>query len=127
MSNKRMTATEIEPEERSLAEGQPQKLGYTVLILLALLLVLGAAMAVAIRLHERRALARETEALALPNVTVIQPSLEPSKQELVLPSTLQSYTESPIYARTNGYLKRWYKDIGSHVKKGELLADIETP
>ena len=45
----------------------------------------------------------------------------------MLPSTLQAYTESPIYARTSGYLGRWYKDIGSRVKKDELLADIETP
>ena len=125
-----MTATETEPEARPIESGpQPvrNKLRYTMLLVLALVLVLGAAMAVAIRLYERRALARETEVLAVPNVTVIQPTMEPSKQELVLPSTLQSYTESPIYARTNGYLKRWYQDIGSHVKKGELLADIETP
>jgi RND family efflux transporter MFP subunit len=45
----------------------------------------------------------------------------------VLPSTLQAYTESPIYARTNGYLRKWYHDIGSRVNKGELLADIDTP
>jgi RND family efflux transporter MFP subunit len=46
---------------------------------------------------------------------------------LILPSTTQAYTESPIYARTNGYLKKWYHDIGSRVQKGELLADIDTP
>ena len=44
-----------------------------------------------------------------------------------MPGTLQAYEESPIYARTNGYLLRWYKDIGSRVTKGELLADIDTP
>src|SRR5581483_7136703 len=49
------------------------------------------------------------------------------QSELELPSTLQAYIESPIYARTTGYLAHWYKDIGSKVKKGELLADIETP
>jgi RND family efflux transporter MFP subunit len=53
--------------------------------------------------------------------------VEPSQEDLVLPSTLQPYTESPIYARTTGYLKKWYHDIGSHVQQGELLADIETP
>ena len=47
--------------------------------------------------------------------------------ELVLPGSLQAFKESPIYARTNGYLVRWYKDIGSRVKKGELLAEIDTP
>ena len=60
-------------------------------------------------------------------VTVVHPKTEPSDENLVLPSTLQAFTESPIYARTNGYLAKWYKDIGSRVSKGELLADIETP
>ena len=48
-------------------------------------------------------------------------------EELVLPGTLQAFEESPIYARTSGYLVRWYRDIGSHVKEGELLATIDTP
>ncbi|HWS95305.1 MAG TPA: efflux RND transporter periplasmic adaptor subunit, partial [Candidatus Methylomirabilis sp.] len=52
---------------------------------------------------------------------------EPGDENLVLPGTLQAYVESPIYARTNGYLKKWYHDIGSRVNKGELLADIDTP
>ena len=47
--------------------------------------------------------------------------------ELVLPGNINSYVNSPIYARTNGYLKKWYKDIGSHVQKGDLLAEIDTP
>src|SRR5450432_965461 len=70
---------------------------------------------------------KETEVLAVSSVTVIQPKSEPPQEELVLPSSLEAYTESPIYARTNGYLAHWYKDIGSQVRKGELLADIETP
>src|ERR1700730_17162233 len=74
-----------------------------------------------------KALAKETEKLAVPTVAVIHPRWEPAQEDLVLPSTLQAYTESPIYARTTGYLKKWYHDIGSHVQKGELLADIETP
>src|SRR5450432_2704802 len=70
---------------------------------------------------------KETEVLAVSSVTVIQPKSEPPQEELVLPSSLEAYTESPIYARTNGYLAHWYKDIGSRVQKGQLLADIETP
>jgi RND family efflux transporter MFP subunit len=77
--------------------------------------------------EQYNALAKETEKLAVPTVAVIHPTLEPAQEDLVLPSTLQAYTESPIYARTTGYLKKWYHDIGSHVQKGELLADIETP
>ena len=64
--------------------------------------------------------------LSQPLLSFIPPQEKPD-EELVLPGTLQAYVESPIYARTNGYLLRWYKDIGSHVKQGDLLADIDTP
>ena len=60
-------------------------------------------------------------------MAVVHPTAEKPDEELILPGTLQAYEESPIYARTNGYLLRWYKDIGSRVTKGELLADIDTP
>jgi RND family efflux transporter MFP subunit len=96
-------------------------------VVLAILFALGAVIGVSVRFSERRALAKETEVLSVPNVAVVHPKIEPPQQELTLPSTLQAYTESPIYARTNGYLAKWYKDIGSRVDKGELLADIETP
>lgn len=79
------------------------------------------------RREQFKALAKETEKLAIPTVAVIHPGVEPAQEDLVLPSTLQAYTESPIYARTTGYLKKWYHDIGSHVQQGELLADIDTP
>jgi RND family efflux transporter MFP subunit len=79
------------------------------------------------RREQYNALAKETEKIAIPTVAVIHPAQEPAQEDLVLPSTLQAYTESPIYARTTGYLKKWYHDIGSHVQQGELLADIETP
>jgi len=79
------------------------------------------------RFTERGALAKETERLAIPTVGVTKPSAEPAADQLVLPAQLQAYVESAIYARTNGYLLRWNKDIGSHVKKGELLAEIDTP
>ena len=48
-------------------------------------------------------------------------------QEFVLPGNMQAYTDSPIYARTNGYLKKWYFDIGARVKQGQLLATIDSP
>jgi len=96
-------------------------------VALMLLLVTAAAIGFAIRLGERRALGKETESLAVPNVIVIQPKVAPPQEEIVLPSSLEAFTESPIYARTNGYLAHWYKDLGSKVQKGTLLADIETP
>jgi RND family efflux transporter MFP subunit len=77
--------------------------------------------------EQYNALANETEKLAVPTVSVIHPTVEPAQEDLVLPSTLQAFTESAIYARTNGYLKKWYHDIGTHVQQGELLADIDTP
>src|SRR5207248_6336326 len=101
--------------------------GYVVAAALAVLFLVAAIIGIASRFSERKALAKETEQLAVPTVSVISPKAEPPQEELVLPSSLQAYIEAPIYARTNGYLKKWYKDIGTRVRQGELLADIETP
>src|SRR6185436_17137452 len=60
-------------------------------------------------------------------VRVTQPSSTPESQKVVLPGSLQGYVQAPISARASGYLKKWYRDIGSRVKQGELLAEIETP
>lgn len=92
-----------------------------------LALIIAAAVTIADKFGEKKALAAETERLATPNVSVTHPSAEKSQEELVLPATVQAYKESPIYARTSGYLQHWYKDIGSHVRQGELLAVIDTP
>src|SRR3979490_3318237 len=106
--------TVIAAQPTTHPSGQPlrtqTKPRYFALVLVAAILLAGAAIAFALRLGERRALAKETEALAVPSVIVIQPKPEPPQQEVVLPSTLEAYTESPIYARTSGYLARWYKD-----------------
>jgi RND family efflux transporter MFP subunit len=72
-------------------------------------------------------LARTTEEGAVPSVNVVHPKAAAPSQEIVLPGNMQAFTDSPIYARTSGYLKRWYFDIGSRVKQGQLLAEIETP
>ncbi|MFZ3340563.1 MAG: efflux RND transporter periplasmic adaptor subunit [Terriglobales bacterium] len=92
-----------------------------------LVLLLAALVTFLTRKSETDALAKETEAAAIPTVAVVQPTAEPADNELVLPGNLQAYIESPIFARTNGYLLRWYKDMGSKVEKGELLASIDTP
>src|SRR5476649_2297308 len=68
-----------------------------------------------------------TEERARPTVTLIELARAKSDRELVLPGTLRAYIDASIYARVNGYLKRWYVDIGTHVKAGEALAEIETP
>jgi RND family efflux transporter MFP subunit len=72
-------------------------------------------------------LAKETEAMAVPTVSVVRPQRSAPINEVVLPANVQPYIDAPIYARTNGYLKQWYVDIGAHVKAGQLLAEIETP
>ena len=97
------------------------------LVLVVVVLVAAGALLLVRRHAQFQALARDTEAQAVPTVAVIHPTAEAGSEELVLPGTLQAYIESPIYARTNGYLRKWYHDIGSRVKKGELLADIDTP
>ena len=79
------------------------------------------------RMSHERALASETERETVPTVAVVNPVSEKPDEDLILPGSLLAYEESPIYARTNGYLVRWYKDIGSRVNKGELLAKIDTP
>src|SRR5215470_10854566 len=79
------------------------------------------------RRSQYQALAKETEALAIPTVSVVHATPAKGQEDLVLPGTMQAYVESPIYARTSGYVKKWYHDIGTRVRQGDLLADIDTP
>jgi membrane fusion protein, multidrug efflux system len=99
----------------------------TAAILVLLALVAGGVFRMLQRRTEFKALAKETEEMAVPTVAVIHPVVEATQEDLALPGTMQANVESPIYARTNGYLKRWYHDIGTRVKQGELLAEIDTP
>jgi RND family efflux transporter MFP subunit len=82
-------------------------------------------------IHSRAAaesrLKQQTEEGAIPTVRVIFPSQGAPTNEIVLPGVTQAFTDAPIYARTNGYLKHWYFDIGARVKKDQLLAEIDTP
>lgn len=109
-----------------LPPASPRRVKVTLIVVLSVLVCAGLIVLVE-RLLERNALAKETASNIVPTVAVVNPVTEPADEELVLPGTLEAYEESPIYARTSGYLRRWYKDIGSHVKQGELLAQIDTP
>src|SRR3954451_22338382 len=94
----------------------------------ALLILLAAgALTLISRVSHERALAKETEQQTIPTVAVVHPQAEKPDEELVLPGSLLAFAESPIYARTSGYLVRWYKDIGSRVNEGDLLATIDAP
>jgi len=79
------------------------------------------------RVRARTNLNTETAQAALTAVSVVSPKQTAPADEVILPGNVQPYISSPIYARTNGYLKKWYFDIGAHVKRGQLLALIETP
>jgi RND family efflux transporter MFP subunit len=79
------------------------------------------------RLRAKAELKVETDNLAVPTVQVIHPKRGSPQQEIVLPGNIQAFIDAPIYARTNGYLQSWYFDIGAHVRKGQLLAIIDTP
>ncbi len=79
------------------------------------------------RVNARNALGRQTAIAAATTVVTVKPTVAPGSEALVLPGSMQAYYEAPIYARTNGYVRAWYTDIGTPVKKGQLLAEIETP
>ena len=79
------------------------------------------------RQHTSTVLAKYTETVSPPTVSLELPVLQQNAQEILLPGNVQAFTLAPIYARTTGYVKAWYHDIGSHVRKGQLLAVIETP
>jgi len=79
------------------------------------------------RLNAEASLRTVTAQMAVPSVSVARPKPATPAQEIVLPGNMQPFISSPVYARTDGYLKRWYFDIGAHVKAGQLLATIQSP
>ena len=105
----------------------PASKALTMVGIALLILLIAGALTLWDHVTHERALAKETERETVPTVAVVYPQSEKPDEDLVLPGSLQAYEESPIYARTNGYLVHWYKDIGSRVEKGELLAKIDTP
>jgi RND family efflux transporter MFP subunit len=108
---------------RSQVARRAKILAVVVLVLLAA----GAARTVASRIDAAKALEQGTAERAKNYVKVAQPRAAGEGQTLSLPGTLQGFVQSPIAARASGYLKRWTKDIGSRVEKGELLAELDTP
>ena len=97
------------------------------LLIAAAAAVVLAAWGILSRLYARVLLERAAADAAIVTVATVHPSRGPGSDALALPGTVQAFYEAPIYARTNGYLRAWYTDIGTSVKKGQLLADIDTP
>jgi RND family efflux transporter MFP subunit len=111
------------PAQGSQRSGRGYLIAVVVLIVVALIIIGG----IVPRLRATAALRVETQDLATPTVAVIHPKRGAPQQEIVLPGNMQAFIDSPIYARTNGYVKSWTVDIGARVRAGQLLADIETP
>ncbi len=105
------------------------KKAFGVLIGLAALAALGVSIARGIqdRVHAESKLELDTRDAAITTVSVVRPKAGAAADELLLPGTIEAFTDTPVFARTDGYLKRWFVDIGAHVTSGQLLAEIETP
>ncbi len=116
-------------QERPVIQQPPQHSRRNWLVaLLAFALIAGIVISgILPRVKARTALRKDTSEMAVPSVLIVHPKRTAASDEIVLPANVQPYISAPIYARTNGYLRRWYTDIGAHVKKGQLLAEIETP
>jgi RND family efflux transporter MFP subunit len=123
--------TEVTPTNTGQSEQMPPKSPsrWTLVGVAVVVLVVGTVIYSGIhkRVQAETTLGVNTERAAVPTVNVVQPLSGDVSQEIVLPGNTQAFSDTPIYARTNGYLKRWYVDIGAHVAQGQLLAEIETP
>ncbi len=115
------------PASQSPASGSSRGRGVVILLIAVVVVAVLIACGIIPRLRAKKALAAETNELAVPTVLAVMPRRGAPSQEIVLPGNIQAFVDAPIYARTSGYLKRWYFDIGAHVKQGQLLAEIESP
>ncbi len=115
------------PGSHSSSPGPRSNRGYLIAVIVLLVVAAIVIAGIVPRLKATADLKVETKDLATPTVAVIHAKLGAPQQEIVLPGNMQAFIDSPIYARTNGYVKSWTVDIGARVKAGQLLAQIETP
>lgn len=101
----------------------PRLLIFVVVAIVAAILFLG----IRSRVNAEAALQTVTAKMGMPSVSVVLPTPAAPVQEIILPGNIQPFISSPVYARIDGYLKKWYFDIGAHVKAGDLLATIQAP
>jgi RND family efflux transporter MFP subunit len=130
VSNQR-DPVEMPPSKRAKNGGPPSPGSKVTRAVMLLLIVVVVAFVVIWGISSRRKanaqLSQETQDLAIPTLSVIHPKLGAPQQEIIIPGDMQPYADAPIFARTSGYLKKWYADIGANVKAGQLLADIDSP
>jgi RND family efflux transporter MFP subunit len=119
--------TTEETPRLSGGEQKQRRSQWWILVLAAVTAVIIVIAGILPRIQARTALKKETAEMAVPAVVTVKPKRSAPAQEIVLPASVQAFLDAPIYARTNGYLKKWYVDIGGHVKAGQLLAEIDTP
>lgn len=108
------------------AQAKPRRIGLW-LLLAAACLVAAALIGLVARQVQFKKLQQTTSALSEQFVAIVRPEKVPAKVTLNLPGQTQAYTQAPIFAQVNGYLKKWYTDIGAKVKMGDILAEIDTP
>jgi RND family efflux transporter MFP subunit len=133
LNNKAIVSeAEVAPPQKNhpAEQAQKSKSRRTVLISAVVACVVAAAIirsGIHTRVEAETVLKHATQVSAIQSVSVISPKSGSADQEIALPGNTEAFTDTPIYARTSGYLKKWYADIGSHVSQGQLLAEIETP
>ncbi|HEX4309327.1 MAG TPA: efflux RND transporter periplasmic adaptor subunit [Acidobacteriaceae bacterium] len=128
--NKSQSSPQTNHETHGYKDDRPPLSGRkAIVVLIGVVIVAGILAAIGIipRLRAEKTLRTRTGDLALANVLVDKPKAGEPSQEIVLPGNMFAYVDSPIYARTDGYLEKWYFDIGARVKKGQLLATIASP
>jgi RND family efflux transporter MFP subunit len=109
------------------AEQKKSHRGWMVVTVVLLVVVGVLAYGIVSRIRAKAALSKETSKTAVAPVSVVHPQQAAPSLEIILPGNVQPFITSPIYAQTTGYLRKWYFDIGAHVKKGQLLAVIDSP
>ena len=121
--------TLVTPHNMAVVPPSPphRRSGVRLFLLAPIVLCLVGAVTLFLRAQESKKLAVTTHAFQAEPVSVIHPQSGAPNSDLALPGTIQAFSDSPIYARTNGYVAHWYADIGTHVRQGQLLAVIESP
>ena len=117
-----------QPSETRGAREFPRVLKLVLVLLITALVVVAVIVwGIDARIKTAAAVKRETQDLAMPTVAVAHPKMGSLENEVVLPGNIQAFIDAPVSARASGYLKKWYADIGAHVKAGQTLAEIDAP
>jgi RND family efflux transporter MFP subunit len=131
MTNSEIKETEISvdtvPSDPNQNKGRPSQHGWIVPLIISVVVLAVLVFGIRSRLSAEASLRTVTAQMAVPSVSVAHPKPAAPAQEIILPGNMQPFISSPVYARTDGYLKKWYFDIGAHVKAGQLLATIQSP